>query len=102
MKYFYLKVLWMDKSIAFSLNQRLKAGSIPLTEFYFWPQSDAWEQIKLYIESLNWIGQEDAIILLNLITEIIDFWQNHSDENTPSFNSVQFLFPNVCFVNLHN
>ena len=70
MKHFYLKVLWMDKSIAFSLNQKVKIGSIPLTEFYFWPQSDAWEQIKLYIESLNWISQEEAIILLNQVTEI--------------------------------
>lgn len=92
----------MDKSIAFSLSQRVKSSSIPLTEFYFWPQTDAWEQIKFYIESLNWINQEDAISLLNLVTEIINFWQNHSDENSKNFNSVQSLFPDVCFVNLHN
>ena len=98
MKRFSLKVLWLENSIAFSLDQVSKDKFIPLTEFYFWPQKDAWELIKNYIEDLNWVSQEEAIVLLNQITEVINYWQNRADSGIVSVNTARLLFPNVSFV----
>lgn len=98
MKKFSLKVLWLDNSIAFSLDQDLSGSFIALTEFYFWPQKDAWEFVKLYLEGLNWISQDDAVILLNRITEIINLWQTRSVLTSSSITNLRNLFPDVYFV----
>jgi 30S ribosomal protein 3 len=98
MKNFSLKVLWLDNSIAFSLDQSININFIPLTEFYFWPQKDAWELIKLYLEGLNWISHEEAVFLLNRITEIINIWQTRSDLGSSNINNLKILFPDVCFI----
>ena len=88
----------MNNSIAFSLDQSLGNRFVPLTEFYFWPQKDAWELIKLYLESLNWISQEDAVLLLNRLTEIINFWQSRSESSSLSVNDLKAMFPDVAFI----
>lgn len=98
MKSFSLKVFWLNNSIAFSLDQIVGTKFIPLTEFYFWPQKDAWELIKLYLEGLNWVSQEDAVFLLNRITEIINLWQNRSDLTSLNINDVKAMFPDVNFI----
>lgn len=100
MKELCLKVLWLDSSIAFSLDQKVKDRYIPLTEFYFWPQRDAWEVIRFYIEGCNWISQDEAVSLLNQITEIINCWQNKADSNNVNVASFRLLFPNVYFIGL--
>jgi hypothetical protein len=98
MKKFKLKFLWLEKSIAVSIDQAVKEGFIPLTEFYCWPQTDAWESMKCFLESLSWISQEDAIILLNQITEIINCWENKEGVVNKDIIKIKNLFPSVLFV----
>nr|YP_009389101.1 putative ribosomal protein 3 [Euglena archaeoplastidiata]AKR17874.1 putative ribosomal protein 3 [Euglena archaeoplastidiata] len=95
---FILKFLWLEKSIAVSLDQRIGDKTIPLTEYFFWPQKDAWEDMKLYLETEEWISQENSILLLNQITEIINYWQERENISKSELSDIKTKFPNCIFV----
>jgi len=71
-----LKFIWMEKNIGLALDQLLPGyGTVPLSPYYFWPRKDAWEELKVLLESKPWISQKQMIILLNQATDIINLWQ---------------------------
>uniref|UniRef100_A0A7N0R902 30S ribosomal protein 3, chloroplastic n=1 Tax=Kalanchoe fedtschenkoi TaxID=63787 RepID=A0A7N0R902_KALFE len=71
-----LKFIWMEKNIGLALDQKIPGhGTIPLSPYYFWPRKDAWEELKVLLESKPWISQKQMIILLNQATDIINLWQ---------------------------
>ncbi|XP_022997676.1 30S ribosomal protein 3, chloroplastic-like [Cucurbita maxima] len=71
-----LKFIWMEKNIGIGLDQMIPGhGTIPLSPYYFWPRKDAWEELKVLLESKPWISQKQMIILLNQATDIINLWQ---------------------------
>jgi 30S ribosomal protein 3 len=76
MEKFKIDVLWLEDSIGFSINQRILQHSLPLTTYYFWPMTDAWEQIELELDSKPWFCKEDKSLILNSITKAINIWQN--------------------------
>jgi 30S ribosomal protein 3 len=99
MKLFVLKFLWLQKSIAFSLDQKISENATtPITEFFFWPENDAWEDMRLFLESRAWINPDDAVVLLNQITEVINEWQENKDEYTKDLSLLKSKFPNCTFV----
>ena len=95
MQSFTLQVLWLDNSLGLSINQETKNGNIPLTPYYFWPVSEAWEQIKIELESKPWISVKERIELLNLIVEVMNKWQTNrtnfqiNNLTTPKPNKTQ-------------
>nr|YP_010700500.1 putative ribosomal protein PSRP-3/Ycf65 [Strombomonas costata]WCH63632.1 putative ribosomal protein PSRP-3/Ycf65 [Strombomonas costata] len=95
---FVLKFLWLDKAIAVALDQKIGDRTIPLTEFYFWPQKDAWEEMKLFLEKKSWVSQSDVIIILNQVTEVINYWQEKDNLPNKELNKVRAKFPNSLFV----
>ncbi|CAL5325994.1 hypothetical protein CsSME_00005364 [Camellia sinensis var. sinensis] len=71
-----LKFIWMEKNIGLALDHVIPGhGTIPLSPYYFWPRKDAWEELKVLLESKPWISQKQMIILLNQATDIINLWQ---------------------------
>ncbi|KAL0015290.1 hypothetical protein SO802_002359 [Lithocarpus litseifolius] len=71
-----LKFIWMEKNIGIGLDRMIPGhGTIPLSPYYFWPRKDAWEELKVLLESKPWISQKQIIILLNQATDIINLWQ---------------------------
>ncbi|KAL9420398.1 hypothetical protein CISIN_1g030605mg [Citrus sinensis] len=71
-----LKFIWMEKNIGLALDQSIPGyGTIPLSQYFFWPRKDAWEELKTTLESKPWISQKMMIILLNQATDIINLWQ---------------------------
>jgi 30S ribosomal protein 3 len=98
MKRFVLKFLWLDKTIGVALDQRVGEKTLPLTEYYFWPQKDAWEEMKNCLEKKSWIAQNDSIVLLNQITEVINFWQDKEVTNRKDITKVREKFPSSSFV----
>ncbi|KAL6952354.1 hypothetical protein U1Q18_038774 [Sarracenia purpurea var. burkii] len=71
-----LKFIWMEKNVGLALDQVIPGhGTIPLSPYYFWPRKDAWEELKVLLESKPWISQKQMIILLNQATDIINLWQ---------------------------
>lgn len=52
-----------------AVDQVLPSGGLtPITEYYFWPRVDAWEEMKASLEKKTWIAEADKIILLNRTT----------------------------------
>ena len=98
MEKFVLKFLWLDKSIAVALDQRVEDKITPLTEYYFWPQKDAWDLMKNYLEKTTWISQTEAISLLNKITEVINFWQEKDLANKKDIHKARIFFKDVKFI----
>lgn len=80
---FKLRFLWLQKNIAVAVDQTFRDGnSSPLTEFFFWPRKDAWEELKAALEAKNWISERDTVLLLNRTTEVINFWQEEGEKHT--------------------
>ncbi len=93
---FVLKFLWLEKSIAVAVDQRLGETTSPITEYFFWPRKDAWEELKNQLETKPWISQHEAITLLNQTTEMINYWQEEG--KTESLTKVQEKYPDYLFI----
>lgn len=93
---FKLNFLWSEKNIAVSVDQVYARGQIsPLTEFFFWPRKDAWEELKGALEQRIWINQRDKVQLLNRLTEVINFWQQGTAR--PTVDDARAEFPDCAF-----
>jgi 30S ribosomal protein 3 len=71
-----IQVLWLDNSLGFAINRTTAKTKVVLTPYYFWPISDAWQQIKLELESKSWIKESERFKILNSITETMNKWEN--------------------------
>lgn len=101
MKNLVLKFLWLDKTLAIAVDQKINGSTNPLTEFFFWPQVDAWEEMKIFFESNEWIDQNDSINLLNQITEVINEWQEKNDKSSIDSSFLKSKFSDCIFVNFN-
>nr|YP_009540962.1 putative ribosomal protein 3 [Discoplastis spathirhyncha]AYQ93510.1 putative ribosomal protein 3 [Discoplastis spathirhyncha] len=100
MKKFILKFLWLEKSIAVALDQSVNDKITPVTEYFFWPRKDAWEEMKLALEMRPWISQTDSVLLLNQITEVINYWQEKGFMNIKKkdMELLKNRFPDCIFI----
>lgn len=95
---FRLRFLWLEKDIAVCLDYSVRGKTFPLTEYYFWPQTDAWEDMRVYLETSTWISQSESIYLLNTLTEVINYWQDKAEHSSKNAETASKLFPQVFFV----
>ena len=98
-----LQILWLSDSLGLAVNQKTPKGSLPITSYYFWPISEAWEQIRFELDSKPWIPEKERIQLLNVIVEVMNQWQKSrtlSNENTQVKVESLTLGPNVDIVGL--
>jgi 30S ribosomal protein 3 len=70
-----LQVLWLEDSLGLAINQKRGKEIFPITSYYFWPISKAWEQIRIELESKPWIPEEERLKLLNLVGDMMNKWQ---------------------------
>lgn len=55
---FKLNFLWVGLNIAVAVDQVYARGQIsPLTEYFFWPRDDAWDQLRVALEARPWISE---------------------------------------------
>lgn len=96
---FILKFFWLDTTIAVSLSQKVGGRAIPLTEYFFWPQTDSWSSMKSFLEGESgWISDNETSLLLNRITEVINFWQEKESSREKDIDKVQEKFPDCIFL----
>mmetsp|Transcript_12882 Transcript_12882/g.36220 ORF Transcript_12882/g.36220 Transcript_12882/m.36220 type:complete len:229 (+) Transcript_12882:255-941(+) len=80
---FKLNIIWQEDFCAIAVDQlvvmrkktKAKVYRSPVTEYFFWPEVDAWEELKAVLENKSWISERDTILILNSLTDIINFWQ---------------------------
>ena len=93
-----LKVFFSENFLGVSLDQVNGSYSIPLTSYYLWPRTNAWEQLKIELESKQWINGSEKIKMLNLIVEIMNHWREKRDSS--DISRIKKEFPELNFVNL--
>ena len=91
-----LKVLWLKNFLGFAINQEGLQTSYFLTSYYFWPKTEAWEQLNLELNSKPWISDKDKIEILNLVTKVMNYWKQNRNKQTletfkNTFNQVEFI-----------
>ena len=79
---FQLKIIWLENSLALSINQIINLTSIPLTSYKIWPRNNSWEQLKIQLDSKLWLDSNERIRLLNKVTEISQDWENSRVQKT--------------------
>ncbi|KAI8105031.1 hypothetical protein M9435_000204 [Picochlorum sp. BPE23] len=91
-----LNFLWLDKNLAVSVDQVFGKGRhrSPVTEYFFWPGEDAWEELRQALEQRDWISNQEKIVLLNTCTEVINYWQR---DERPSVTDAMQAYPNCSF-----
>ena len=70
-----------------------------MTQYYFWPRTEAWDQLKLELDSKPWLSEKEKIIILNLATDIITHWR--TNRNTDAVNKIANTFSEAAFVDLN-
>ena len=95
---FKLKFLYLEKNIGFAVDQVVGKSQhlSPLTQFFFWPRDDAWEELKAVLETMDYISETEKIELLNTTTEIINFWQEEGESH--SLEDARSAFPDCVFM----
>lgn len=72
-----LRFVWLDKSLGLALDHVFPGyGAIPMTPYYFFPQSDALEELKKNIKSQHWISVGRTKAILSQAEELLYLWQN--------------------------
>ena len=74
-KHLQLKVYWNKNFLMLAVDKILFKQYVPLTTYYFWPKTEAWEQLKLELESKPGLKNEEKVSVLNSATEIINYWR---------------------------
>jgi len=90
------RVLWLKNVLGLAVDQTILKQSYPLTQYYFWPRTEAWDQLKLELDSKPWLSEKEKIVILNLTTDLISYWrQNRTTEKiedlTNNFSEVTFV-----------
>ena len=94
-----LKVLWLKNILGLAVDHSVSKQSYPLTQYYFWPRTEAWDQLKLELDSKPWLPEKEKINTLNLATDIISHWR--TNRNTDPVQKVANNFTAAVFVDLN-
>ena len=95
-----LKILWFNEFLGLALDKKIENQAYPLTSYYIWPKTDAWEQLKLELDSLSWLPKKEKIQILNNATEVINFWGKN--KHLALDKDLLTKFSNVYFIDVNN
>jgi len=104
-----LTFLWLDRTLGCAVDQVFARGnSAPLTTYFIWPRADAWEELKIDLESKPWVGDKEKVELLNRLTMVINFWTGVAEYDEagnpvgetkpPSIDEARAEFPDCTFM----
>ena len=73
---FKLNILWLENELGIAIDQIQSGEQIPLTDYFFWPKSDTWDQVRRELETKPWILTKEKAQLLNATATIMNQWQS--------------------------
>lgn len=92
-----LQVIWGKTFLGLTISQIIGSYELPVTKYYFWPRTKAWEQLKLELESKPWIKNVEKVRLLNLISELLNF-RMREYQKPKSREEAELRFPEINFI----
>jgi len=96
-----LKAVWGKNFLGLAIDQVNGIYSLPITAYYFWPRTEAWEQLRLELELKPWIPKEEKIKVLNSAAKLMNFCMQEY-RNTESIEIVKKRFTEVTFTKFGN
>ena len=81
-----LKVAWFKNFLGLAVDQVNTNQQYFLTPYYFWPRTQAWEQLKLELDSKVWLTQEEKTRILKITGDIMEYWLTYrNNKNFENF-----------------
>ena len=77
-----LKVAWFKNYLGLAIDQVNVNQNYYLTPYYFWPRTEAWEQLKLELDSKLWLNSKEKIKILKTTRDIMDYWLLNRNTST--------------------
>ena len=71
-----LKVTWFKNFLGLAIDQVSLNQKYFLTSYYFWPKTDAWEQLKSELDAKPWLTTREKNIFLfqKLMDHLVDIY----------------------------
>ena len=85
-----LKVFWFKNVLGLAIDQVTLNQKYPLTTYYFWPKTEAWEQLKLEVDSKLWITKKEKEKILQTTGDVIKYWLSY--QNTKAVENIKEEF----------
>jgi 30S ribosomal protein 3 len=96
-----LKAIWGKNFLGLAIDQNIGTCQLPVTAYYFWPRTEAWEQLRLELELKPWIQEEEKIKILNSAAKLMNFCMQEY-RNTESIETVKKRFKEITFSQFKN
>jgi len=93
-----LNVFYAENFLGLSIDRVNGSYTLPVTSYYLWPRTNAWEQIKLELDSKPWIDNTEKVKILNDTVEIMDYWRENN--STQNIALIKTKFPNLNCINV--
>lgn len=94
-----LKVLWSSNFLGLAIDHNSTRLKLPITSYYFWPKTEAWEQLKIELTFKPWVANKEKVRVLNSASEIMCFWRTNRNRGT--LKDMVKRFPDVNFVKIN-
>ena len=88
-----LKVAWFKENLGLAIDQISSDYNSLLTPYYFWPKTEAWEQLKLELDSKLWLTQVEKVEILKVTSNVMNYWL--SFRNTRTVKDLQEEFQEI-------
>jgi len=93
-----LKVVWFKNFLGLAIDQVNANQQYSLTPYYLWPKTEAWEQLKLELDSKFWLGQDEKIKILKTTRDVMDHWLSY--RNTKGVKNLKEDFQEIAIVTM--
>ena len=77
-----LKIAWFKDFLGFAVDQVYCNQEYPLTSYYFWPRIQAWEQLKLELDSKPGLTQQEKTRILDTAGGVMNYWLSYRNTKT--------------------
>ena len=94
-----LKIAWFKNFLGLAIDQVSSNQQYSLTPYYFWPKTEAWEQLKLELNSKLWLTQEEKIKILETASDVMNFWLAYRNVKTSKDLKEEFQDVEVLYLN---
>ena len=91
-----LKILWHENFLGLSINQSSIKSTVPITSYYLWPKTQAWQQLKFELDLKPWLSEQEKINVLNQTAEIMNHWRR--TRRNENYENLINKFPKLEFI----